>query len=67
MFLSGFRVCETLDNASNHSDLAYEGEPISLTDNDDRQESSGSDLLNQIDDINDFIFTKRERRASLTV
>jgi hypothetical protein len=68
MFYSGFRVSETLgNNISNPSDLENEEESMSLTDHDDHQESSGSDLLNQIDDINDFMFHKRERRSSLTV
>jgi hypothetical protein len=52
---------------NNHSDLASEEESESLSENEDHQCSSGSDLLNQIEDINDFMYGKRERRASLTV
>lgn len=67
MFLSGFRVSETCGNVSNTSDLQSQEEDFESMSNADHQESSGSDILNQIDDINAFIYNKRERRASLTV
>lgn len=64
--MSGYRVSETIPDQNRHSDLEYNSEEES----DSREiESSSSDMLNQIDDINDFMFKSRsrERRASLTV
>jgi hypothetical protein len=65
MFLSGYRVSEPVGghNMSNASDEAFEdSESLSV-----HEDNSSSDMLNQIDDINEFMFKQRERKASLTV
>jgi len=62
--MSGYRVSETIPNQNRHSDLAYDSEEGSES---GELESSSSDMLNQIDDINEFMFKARDRKASLTV
>lgn len=67
MFFSGYRVSETCDNnMSGNSDCDYSDDSDSLTSK-DVPDSSSSDMLNQIDDINDFMYKRRERKASLTL
>ena len=64
--MSGYRVSETVGNNNNSSDILYDSEEdhsISKSD----IESSSSDMLDQIDDINEYMFKSRERKASLTV
>ena len=65
--MSGYRVSETVGNNKSSNSIMYDSEEDGESISEDDLQSSSSDMLDQIDDINDFMFKIRERKASLTV
>ena len=66
--MSGYRVSETVGNNDNRNSILYDSEEDgaeSISEGD--LHSSSSDMLDQIDDINEFMFKVRERKASTVV
>ena len=65
--MSGYRVSETVGNNKSSNSIMYDSEEDGESISEDDLQSSSSDMLDQIDHINDFMFKIRERKASLTV
>ena len=65
--MSGYRVSETVGNNNNSNSILYDSEEDGDSISEGDLQSSSSDMLDQIDDINDFMFKVRERKASMTV
>lgn len=65
--MSGYRVSETVGHNNSSSNLMYDSEEDRSLSEHDLESSSSADMFDQINEVNDFMFKKRERKASLTV